>query len=79
MNRLICEKPENVSAAGGDVTSDSSDGEPRKASAGHWLLQQKLALDEGRSRDKTAPEGKGERLGRQDQSCKDLSAAGMST
>lgn len=79
MKWFICERPENVSAAGGDATSDSSDGEPRKASSRHWLLHWKLALDEGPSRDKTAPERKGESLGHRDQSCKNSITVSMST
>lgn len=79
MKWFICEKPENVPAAGGDVTSDSSDGEPRKASSKHWLLHRKLALDERSSQDKTASERKGERLGHQDQSCKNSVTVSTST
>lgn len=68
-----------MSAAEEEVTSDSSDGDPRKASTRHWLLDRKLALEDKSTRDRTASERKGERLGRQDRSCKNSIIVGMST
>lgn len=68
-----------MSAAGEDVTSDSSDATPPKAGSRHWLLHHKLSLDEGTSRDKAASERTGGRLGRHDQSCKNSVRAVKST
>lgn len=68
-----------MSAAEGEVTSDSSDGDPRKAGSRHWLLDRKLALEDKSARDRTASERKEERLGRHDGSCKNSIIVGMST
>lgn len=65
-------------AAGGGTTSESSEGEPPKASSRHWLLHQKMAVDEKRSRHTAASERTGERLERHHQSCENSATPGTS-
>lgn len=64
---------EYVSAAGEDLTSDSSDTMSDGPNTRHHLLRHKLSLDEGTSRDKAVAESEVGKMSKKRAGCKHLS------